>query len=73
VGEFDEAVYRGFGVVLGEELEFLLEEGGAELAVGAVVVGIEEGLGLFRGELEFGEHWVEAGVGVFEFVGEGGI
>jgi hypothetical protein len=73
MGEFDEAVYRGFGVVLGDELEFLLEEGGAELAVGFVVVGIEEGLGFFGGELEILEHGVEAGVGVFEFVGEGGI
>jgi hypothetical protein len=71
VGEFDEAVDGHVGVVLCDELEFLLEECGAELSVGLVLGAAEDGVGFFRGDVEVGEHLVELGVGLFELVGEG--
>jgi hypothetical protein len=71
VSEFDEAVDGGLGVVLGEELELLVEEAGAEGAVGGVLVGAEEGVGVVLGELEGGEECVELGGGGFEEVGDG--
>ncbi|HVV74164.1 MAG TPA: hypothetical protein VHI52_22190, partial [Verrucomicrobiae bacterium] len=58
-GEFEEAGDGGLGVVLGDELELLGEEGGAELAVGLVLLGEEEGFGFFFGELEGVEDVVE--------------
>lgn len=70
-GEFDEAEHGAFGVVLGGDLELLGDESGAELAVGLVFLGGEEGVGFVLGEVEFVEHVVEFGGGVAEGVVEG--
>ena len=58
-------------MVLGEELELLGEEVGAELAVGCVGVGGEELFGFFFSEVELGEEVVELGGGVLEGFGVG--
>jgi hypothetical protein len=72
VGEGDEAVEGHFGVVLGDEGEFLPEECGAHCAVVLVLVGAEECVGLVFGELEVVEHVVEFGGGGAEGIVEGG-
>jgi hypothetical protein len=70
VGEIDEAQDRGLGVVLGEDLELLREEGGAKLAVGLKVGGGEEGLGFVLGEIEVVEEIVKVGGALTEGVGD---
>ncbi len=68
--EIHEAVDGVFGVVLGGELELLLNEGGAELAVGLKFAGGEEGFGFFFGEIGGGEDVIELGIGVGESIAE---
>ena len=59
-GEFAEALDGHLGVGLGEELGLLLEELCAEAAVRFVLLGEEEVLGFFFGEVGEGE----GGVGI---------
>jgi len=59
-GEFAEALDGHLGVGLGEELGLLEEEVCAELAVGGVLLGEEELLAVFVGEVGEGE----GGVGI---------
>ena len=54
-GEFAEALEAHLGVGLGEELGLLEEKVGAELAVGGVLLGEEEMLAFFFGEVGEGE------------------
>ncbi len=52
VGAFDEGIDGVGGVGLGFELELLLDEIGAQGAVGLVLLGGEEVFGFFFGEVE---------------------
>ena len=76
-GEHAEAADAEGGVVLRQDLELGLEEVGAEGSVGLVLVGVDELVGVFFGEVEGLEEGVELGVSVGELgvegVGGGGV
>ncbi len=57
-------------MVLGGDLELLLDQLRAEFSVGCKFLGVDELLGFFFGEVEFGEHVVEIGGGVLELIEE---
>ena len=73
VGELGESLQAEVDVVLGLDLELLLEEGGFEVVVVFVSGGGEEVFGLFFGEVGGFQKVVElGGLGVGEVVVEGG-
>ena len=61
VGEFGESLEAELDVVLGLDLELLLEEGGFDLVVVVKFLGGKEVLGMFLGEAGGGEEVVQLG------------